>query len=108
MNPEILTIAGILISGLFSFVTAYLVFRVQSKRVGPQNYRDSMEASKVALEIAEKATRTQLDQEKKIAELTRILKSTHYKVTVVFTLGDSPKIETASIEAVQEKVHHSI
>ncbi len=103
MSPEILTLLGIIISGGISFFTAYLLFRVQNKRVGPQNYKDEMEASKLALEIAETATRKQLVQEQKIDELTRILKNTHYKVTVIFTLGERPKIETTSIEAIHEQ-----
>lgn len=104
MSPEILTLLGILISSGISFLTAYLLFRVQNKRVGPQNFKDGMEAAKNALEIAESATKKQLEQEQKIGELTRILKNTHYKVTVIFTLGEKPKVETASIEAIHEQV----
>jgi hypothetical protein len=105
MSPELLTLTGIILSGVFSFAAAYLVFRIQSRRVGPQNRKDDVEAAQVALEIAEKATMRQLALEDQISELTQILKSTHYKVTVVFSLGETPKVEMASIEAVKKPYH---
>lgn len=105
MSLELLTITGIIISGIFSFAAAYLVFRVQSRRIGPQNRKDDIDAARVALEIAEKSTARQLALENKVFELTQILKNTHYKVTVVFSLGETPKVEMASIEAIKKTTH---
>lgn len=92
----ILTVTG---SFLASIVGSFLVFRVNNKRVPSQNARDDMDTAKIALEISEKATAKQLELVQEVESLKQILKTRHYKVTVVFSLGEIPKIESASVEA---------
>lgn len=100
MSPEVITIIGIVISGSVSFLAAYLVYRVNYRRMGSQNRKDDMDAATTALEIAEKATQRQLSLESEVHELKRMLNAQNYRVTVVFRLGEKPVIEKATIETV--------
>lgn len=94
----LITVLG---SGLFGIVGAYMVYKAQMRRAPSQNFRDDMDTARIALEISEKSTAKQLELEKKVETLEGILKNRHYKVTVIFSLGETPRIEEASIEALQ-------
>lgn len=93
----ILTIAGSLIASL---IGSWLVFRAQMSRIPYQNAHDDVGTAKIALEISETATKQNLELQKEIESLKRILKKKHYRVEVVFSLGETPKVEKASIEAI--------
>ena len=73
----------------------------QSERMKSQNARDDIDTARIALEISERATSEQLKLTQEVATLKKILQNQHYKVVVVFTLGESPRIESASVEALQ-------
>lgn len=96
----ILAIITVLGSGILSVVGSFLVYQAQAKRIPSQNFRDDMDTAKIALEISEKSTAKQLELEKKVETLEGILKNRHYKVTVIFSLGETPRVEQASIEAI--------
>lgn len=105
-----ITIALLGIAGAFgaSILGSWLVFRAQMKRIPSQNARDDMDTAKIALEISEASTKRQLELEKKVESLEGILKTRYYKVTVVFSLGEIPKIESASVEALTDIRHHIV
>jgi len=42
-----------------------------------------------------------------VAALENMLKNQHYKVIVVFTLGENPRIESASVEALADLRHQT-
>lgn len=69
------------------------------KRFKFQNSKDSMDAVKVALEIAGIDAGEQLELRKKVAALEEILEKRRYKITVVFKLGEKPSVEETSIES---------
>ncbi len=69
------------------------------KRVRYQNNKDSVDAMKVALEIAGIDATEQLELKKKVHVLEEILEKKRYRITVVFKLGERPTIEEASIDS---------
>lgn len=69
------------------------------KRVRYQNNKDSVDAMKVALEIAGIDASEQLELKKKVHQLEEILEKKRYRITVVFKLGERPTIEEASIDS---------
>ncbi len=73
-----------------------------------QNAQDDMTTAKIALEISETSVAKQQEMQKRIDSLETILKSTHYKVTVVFALGEKPSVVSASIEAVRPPANPQI
>lgn len=102
MNPDlVIPIVTVIFSTLASLLGTWAIFYNQKSRNRSQNFHDDMDTAKNALEIAERATAKQLELERKVEALTSILKDKHYKVTVIFSLGETPKIESATIEAVQ-------
>lgn len=101
MNPDIIVpVVTVIISAIVSILGTWAMFYNQKSRNKSQNFHDDMDTAKNALEIAERATAKNLELEKRIEALTNILKDKHYKVTVIFSLGETPRIESASIEAV--------
>lgn len=104
MNEYIVQILTVVLSALGSAFAAWLVYRSQAERTPSQNFRDDMDTARIALEISEKSTAKQLELEKKVTTLEGILKNRHYKVTVVFSLGETPRVEEASIEAIQKSI----
>ena len=101
MSEYIVPIITVLFSTISSIVASYLIFKPQSMRVPSQNAQDDMTTAKIALEISETSIAKQQEMQKQIDSLTSILKSTHYKVTVVFSLGEKPSVVSAAIEAVK-------
>lgn len=69
------------------------------RRVKSQNNKDNMDAVKVALEIAGIDANEQLQLKKEVHELKDILEKRHYKVSIVFKIGEHPSIEEATIES---------
>lgn len=103
ITQEIIT----LVMNLLVTVTgSWLMFRAQMSRIPSQNAKDTMDAAKVAMEISEKSTAQQLKLTEEVEELKRMLQNQHYKVVVIFSLGETPRIESASVEAVQDLRHH--
>ena len=99
--PDIIVpVVTVIISAIVSILGTWAMFYNQKSRNKSQNFHDDMDTAKNALEIAERATAKNLELEKRIEALTNILKDKHYKVTVIFSLGETPRIESASIEAV--------
>ena len=103
-QPELIALIGMILSGLLSYGTAILSIRSQDKRIGSQNFRDDIETARIALEISENSTKKQKELEDKVNSLERLLKNRHYRVTVVFSLGDPPKVEMTSVEAVDGSI----
>lgn len=93
-------IANVLIA-LIGIGGSWYVNRWQIGRSNSQNKKDDMDTARIALEISEQATSKQLELTKKVDTLEKILQNQHYKVVVVFSLGDNPRIESASVEALQ-------
>lgn len=108
MNPELsnfaLVVLGILVSAFVSVTTSWLMAKSAAKRVSSQNFHEDVDTARIALEIAEKATARQLEQDKEIHSLKSILKDKHYRVIVEFTLGETPKVERAVIEAIRQSI----
>lgn len=103
MNEYVVPLLTIVLSALVSAFASWLVYRGQAERTPSQNARDDMDTARIALEISEKSTAKQLELEKKVSTLEGILKNRHYKVTVIFSLGETPRVEEASIEAIERK-----
>lgn len=102
MNDYVIPFLTILFSTVGSAFAAWMVYRGQAERTPSQNFKDDMDTARIALEISEKSTAKQLELEKKVEKLEGILSNRRYKVTVVFSLGATPRIEEASIEAIQK------
>jgi hypothetical protein len=90
------------ITSIFTLAGAYLAFSVNIKRMGPQNFRDDMDAAQTALQISENSVRRQKDLEDELSSLRKILTAKNYRVTVIFTLGEIPRIEKATVESVED------
>lgn len=101
-NEIIVPILTVLGSLLASLIGSWFVFRVQIRRIPSQNALDDVGTAKIALEISETTTRQNLELRKEIESLKDILKNKHYRVEVVFSLGEKPNIEKASIEALKK------
>ena len=69
------------------------------RRVKSQNIKDSIDATKIALEIAGIDASEQLELKKEVKHLKEILEKRRYKISVIFRLGESPVVEEASIES---------
>jgi len=108
-DPEItLPVLTIVANLLITVVGSWLMFRAQMSRTPSQNAKDDMDTARIALEISEKATNEQLKLTRKVHDLERMLNNQHYKVIVIFTLGETPRIESASVEAVSDLRHRVV
>lgn len=109
MTEEVaIPIATIVANLLITIIGSWLMFRAQISRTPSQNARDDMDTAKIALEISEKATLKQLELTQEVNNLKKILKNQHYKVVVIFSLGEIPRIESASVEAITDLRHHIV
>lgn len=102
-NPYVLAVITGVLAVLGSSIAAYFVFKAQIKRIGSQNGLDDVNTAKIALEISEKSLAKQKEQESEIQSLKNILKNRHYRATINFTLGETPQVISATIEAVEIK-----
>lgn len=101
MTPEAADIIiPLIVSSLVSLTGVFAVYYNQKSRNKSQNFHDDMDTAKNALEIAERATKKNLELSREVESLKSILKDKHYKVTVVFTLGETPHILSSTIEAI--------
>lgn len=101
MPEYIQYIVPVIISSLAGILASWLTARSRNNRVGSQNSLDDMNTAKIALEISENSTKKQLEMEREIKTLNDILKNNHYRVTVVFRLGEVPNVESTTIESLQ-------
>ena len=98
----IASLVTIALSTAASIFASILVFKANAKRAPSQNMRDDMETARIALEISETSTTKQLELAKRIHKLEKILEGRYYKVTVIFSLGEKPTVNQATIEAIPE------
>jgi len=105
MDPQILTI---LANILITITGSLIMFRVQMGRIPAQNAKDNMDTAKTAMEISDKATAKQLELTQKVEKLEQLLQNNRYKVVVFFSLGETPRIESASVEAIGTFQQHSV
>lgn len=102
MTDLIIPIVTIIANLLITIVGSWLMFRAQMSRTPSQNAKDDMDTAQIALQISDQATKKWLEVTEEVAQLRSILENKHYKVVVVFTLGEKPRIESASVEAVTD------
>lgn len=100
----LVTTFTIVISALVSLAGTWAVFHNQKSRNKSQNFHDDMDTARNALEIAELATKKNLELQREFdtfkADMKLALKEKHYKATIVFSIGEVPRVETASIEKI--------
>lgn len=92
-----------LIGLIISIVLGVIAIIPQLKRTSSQNKKDDVDSLKIALELAGIDAKEQLELRKKVKHLEDILSNSQYKVTVIFSLGDKSKVESASIEMISIK-----
>lgn len=104
LEPEVtVAIYGIIGAFISSLIASLLVYKANSKRIPSQNSKDDMDAAKIAMEIAENASSRQLTLEKEVQELRRkVYAPRHFKITIIFTAGEIPKMEKAEVEEIAD------
>lgn len=107
MSPEaIIALYGVIGAFVASILGSWLVYRAQRERTKSQNTKDDMDAAQTALEIAKTSSRRQLELQKEVQELRKLVGAPrHFRVTVVFTAGDTSRIEKAEVEEITDLRH---
>ena len=100
MTPDILLALATIFS---SIAGSWLMSRAQMSRTPIQNAKETMDTAHIALEISEQATQKYRDVIREVDELKEILKNQRYKITIFFSIGENPMVESASVEA----MHHT-
>lgn len=102
-----LFLAGLLVS----IVTSAVAVSPQLRRVPAQNKKDQLDSVKIALEMAGMDIKEQLDLKKKVKKLEErldILTNSRYELIIVFSPGETPKVERASIRLLDHPKEPSI
>lgn len=104
---RILVIGGWVVTTLIALIGAWPVLR----RTKAQNTKDTVDALKVAMELVGMDAEEQLNlknEVRDVKEKMKIMDGRKYKITVIFTLGEKPAVEEASIETYDRGVGMSM